>query len=193
MQDAECIHGLTPDTCTLCKSPPPARRPARPTSRPVDGRRTPANSPDYFGHPWPEWFEMCDAAIDELLAVARSGRTLTYGQLWEAVERRLGRPIGNSWRQLPNLLGWLPARPANPPGLLLSALVVEEQTREPNEGFFRLAAEQRLLDEAQAPPVGEPWPGMSTAQRSFWLEHVADIRRALDAPGPSAAAPTVGG
>jgi hypothetical protein len=90
----ECIHGLTPETCSLCKQP---RIPTAGIGRGPRGasssRKTPENSVDFFGHPWAEWFRMCDIATADILTNARAARTTTYGDLWSAVEAGLGQSI----------------------------------------------------------------------------------------------------
>jgi hypothetical protein len=106
--DDECIHGLTPPTGSICKSPakpPGSSRPAPADRRAPSGRKTPENSTSYFGHPWPEWFAMRDAGAECIIASARRGETTTYHKLWSQIESVLGVSLGTSWRQMPNLLG----------------------------------------------------------------------------------------
>jgi len=172
MNSEECIHGLTPGTCSLCKqasSPFSNSQRAKSRLTPTADRKTPENSADFFGHPWPEWFHMCDIATDYILEGAAIGRTRTYGDLWSAVEEGLGKPIGNAYYQRPHLLEWTTRRFAVARKLMLSALVVRDaEDPGPGAGFFRLAAELGLLHDDAAPKAGEPWLAMSSVQRDFW-------------------------
>ena len=152
--------------------PPGKRLPRNPTS---SGRKTPQNSDTYFGHSWPEWSEMVDVGIAYLIECAKRHRTAAYGELWEAIEKVLGRDIGNSWRQMPQLLGYISERSFEGVGLFLTALVVDDvPDGHPEQGFFRLAAKRGALPEREAPRMGEPWTITST-QRRFWEEQVAAI------------------
>lgn len=177
-EDDECIHGLTALTCSLCKAPKAAPSSQKGWSRPssASGRKTPENSTSYFGHPWSEWFAMRDAGIECILQCARERRTTTYHQLWPEIERNLGVDLGNPWRQMPNLLGYISEQSCGEFRLLLTALVIEEgSVPQPGEGFFRLAAAMGLLAERDAPPEGVPWRGMTELQRTFWEEQVETI------------------
>jgi hypothetical protein len=175
----DCIHGLAPLTCSLCVRPDKASVPkARPVSRnaSTNGRRTPENSTSYFGHSWPVWFEMRDAGIAHIRSCAQHRQTTTYGAVWAAVEGRLGQNLGNSWRQLPNLLGHISEHVYDESGVLLTALVIyEEGDDSRGDGFFRLAASVGAIRQEHSPPVGVPWLGMTSDQRDFWEAQVAAV------------------
>lgn len=175
--DEECIHGLTPNTCVICKAPARSVASTRePVRKAKKNRKTPENSPSYFNHPWPLWFQMRDAGAAHIISRAGQRRKTYYGELWTAIERQVGEELGNSWRQLPYLLGDIAKHVYDEIGLILTALVIyEEGDEHPGEGFFRLAAEMGALREEDAPPVGERWEGMTTAQRDFWETQVQSL------------------
>jgi hypothetical protein len=107
---------------------------------------------------------------------ARERRTTTYHELWPAIGVLLGLDLGNPWRQMPHLLGYISEHSYEDYRLLLTALVVEDgPVAQPGEGFFRLAASMGLLPERAAPPEGVPWRGMTVAQRAFWEGQVEAI------------------
>jgi hypothetical protein len=174
--DEECIHGLTLNTCVICKAPkkvPPTPNLVRIAKK---NRKTPENSSSYFNHPWPLWFQMRDAGAVHIISRARRQRKTCYGELWTAIEAQIGEGLGNSWRQLPHLLGDIAEHAFDEIGLILTALVIyEEGDEHPGEGFFRLAAETGMPREEDAPPVGEPWAGMTSAQRDFWEIQVESL------------------
>lgn len=118
---------------------------------------------------------MCDVGAEIVIKGARRGEMTRYGELWSAIGQKLGRDIGKSWRQMPMLLEYISDRTFQSEGLFVSALVVDHETNEPNEGFFRLAAAQGLLVEDEAPIDGEPWTGMAPTQRSLWEDQVEAI------------------
>jgi hypothetical protein len=127
-----------------------------------------------FGHPWPEWFKMRDAAFDFLCRCASEQRLASYGEIWAAVGAALGEDLGSHWRQLPNLLGYVSSHSLDELDLLATALVIydpEDERSGPGPGFFRLAASKGLLDDEDAPPEGAAW-AMSDRQREFWRRHV---------------------
>lgn len=136
------------------------------------GRRTPENSPDMFGHPWPVWFAMRDAALAYMKVCASEGRLTSYRETWAAVEAALGEDLGNPWRQIPSLLGYVSVHAYPELDLIPTALVVTpDSDDEPGPGFFRIAAELGALDDAESPPEGESWT-MSQAQRDYWQVNV---------------------
>jgi hypothetical protein len=119
---------------------------------------------------------MRDAGAAHIISRAGQRRKTYYGELWTAIERQVGEELGNSWRQLPYLLGDIAKHVYDEIGLILTALVIyEERDEHPGEGFFRLAAEMGALREEDAPPVGERWEGMTTAQRDFWETQVQSL------------------
>jgi hypothetical protein len=119
---------------------------------------------------------MCDIGTDHVLTNASEGRTSTYGKVWEAVERGLGKEVGNRFYAQPHLVAWMTRRFAGDHRLMLSALVVNAGDDEgPGPGFFRFACELGLLPEDEAPHIGEPWLGMSPAQRDFWERQVREL------------------
>lgn len=135
-------------------------------------RKSPENSSDMFGHPWPVWFQMRDAGVEYLQQCARERRYATYGELWQAIGDALGEDIGNHWRQLPILLGYMSVAAFPDLDLILTALVVSpDQSDGPGPGFFRIAAELGALSETESPPEGENW-SMTDAQRAYWDETV---------------------
>lgn len=140
----------------------------RRTSASPNGRRSPENSPDMFGHPWPTWFAMREAGLEHLTTCASDRRLTSYKELWDAIERSLDQDLGNHWRQLPVLLGYMSVQALSEYDLIPTALVVApDENNEPGPGFFRIAADLGLLAEADAPPIGEDWT-MSDTQRTFW-------------------------
>jgi hypothetical protein len=175
-EDDECIHGLTLTTCVICKAPRGRQPAANRTSSYNDGCKTPENSHDYFGHPWPEWFAMCDAGAAYIRERALNGELVTYGELWEATERQMDKPIGNPWRQVPKFLMHISDREYERTGALLSALVVEDgPDGHPSEGFFRLAAARGFLAPEDAPIEGEPWTEMTPAQQRCWESQLESL------------------
>jgi hypothetical protein len=119
---------------------------------------------------------MRDAGAAHIISRAGRRRKTYYGELWTAIERQAGEELGNSWRQLPYLLGDIAEHVYDEIGLILTALVIYEGGDEhPGEGFFRLAAEMGALREEDAPPVGDRWEGMTTAQRDFWETQVQSL------------------
>lgn len=138
----------------------------------VDGRKTAANSKEFFGHPWPFWFQMRDAGYAHLASCARQRQMTTYGETWEAVARAMGEEIGNPWRQEPHLLGHIAEHVHDEIGLIPTAIVVHESGDDhPGAGFFRLAVAMGLLSDEHAPPEGDDWQ-MTPAQDAFWRGQV---------------------
>ena len=136
------------------------------------GRKTPENSSAMFGHPWPVWFEMRDAASAHFRECASEQRTTSYTELWRAINEAIGEDLGDHWRQLPILLGFVAEHSFNDLGLISTALVVhQEGDDEPGPGFFRIAAELGALPEADAPPKGVDWR-ITERQRDFWQSSV---------------------
>jgi hypothetical protein len=136
------------------------------------GRRTPGNSPDMFGHPWPVWFAMRDAVLDHVKVCASERRLTSYGETWAVVQATLGADLGNPWRQIPSLLGYVSVAAYPELDLIPTALVVApDSDDEPGPGFFRIAAELGALDDSESPPEGESWV-MSEAQRTYWQANV---------------------
>jgi len=118
---------------------------------------------------------MVDVGIAYLIECAKQHRTVAYGELWKAVGRRLDRNIGNSYFQMPQLLGYISERSFEGVGLFLTALVVEDgPDGHPEQGFFRLASARGVLPERDAPRVGEQWT-ITPVQRKFWKDQVAAI------------------
>jgi hypothetical protein len=134
------------------------------------GRRTPENSSSYFGHPWPFWFDMRSAAYDHIAESAGRGQPTNYSDLWAAVFTRLGKTVGDPWRQLPMLLGYVSDEYHKEVGAIPTAIVLYDLADQyPGPGFFRLAASYGLLQESNAPAFGEDWTGMTEVQRTFWI------------------------
>lgn len=138
----------------------------------LSGKKTPDNSPSFHGHPWPLWFSMRDAGYEHIIERALERETTTYKELWAAITAALGQDFGNTYFQTGDLLGSIATYAHDKDGVMPTALVMYEGTEEANAGpgFFRLAASMGLLPEGVAPPTGEPWTGMTDAQRSFWEE-----------------------
>jgi hypothetical protein len=137
------------------------------------GRKTPENSVDMFGHPWPEWFRMRDVGYEHIAKCARARTKTNYADLWTAIGHGVAKDPGSPWRQLPNLLGYIGDLSNEKTGLTMTALVVYREGEEsPGPGFFRLAASQDLIPEQEAPPVGKDSEWQMTAfQRTFWEAH----------------------
>jgi hypothetical protein len=141
-------------------------------------RKTPENSTEFFGHPWPEWYAMRDAAAAHIADRAAEGRTTTYEELWRAVAASVGNDLGTPWRKINRLLGAVVEQALEDGDLIPTALVVHDATRPegPGPGFFRVAAEYELLPWSDAPPDGEDdtWV-MTDRQRAFWEDQVARL------------------
>ena len=119
---------------------------------------------------------MRDAGSEIILERARRRRYLTYPQLWAGVRTRVGFEIGHPWRQIPILLEYISDNAFEGIGLFVTAIVVDGDPQTgPSEGFFRLAAQRGALPEADAPPTGVPWTGMTARQRAFWEDQVSRI------------------
>jgi hypothetical protein len=172
-----CAHGVVLQLCPRCKNSfREKRRVERRRSDSWTGRKTPDNSDSFFGHTWPEWFAMRDAGADIILEHARRQRYLTYPELWAGVRTRVGFDIGHPWRQIPILLEYISDNTFELIGLFVTAIVVDGGPESgPSEGFFRLAASRGALPEADAPPTGESWAGMTGPQRTFWENQVSRI------------------
>jgi hypothetical protein len=172
-----CEHGVVLQLCPRCKEAfRQKRRVERRRSTSYSGRKTPDNSDSFFGHTWPEWFAMRDAGAAIILEHARAREFLTYPELWAGVRSRVDFEIGHPWRQIPILLGYISDYTFEEIGLFMTALVVDGDPEVgPSEGFFRLAAQSGALPEADSPPMGMPWKGMTARQRAFWRDQVDRI------------------
>jgi len=114
---------------------------------------------------------MRDFGAVTIVERARRGETITYGELWDAVNRQMGRDIGKAWRQVPQLLRHIGEDSFERFEFIITALVVTDDFGEhPSEGFFRLAARLGVLHESEAPEKGQPWKVMKQRQRQFWIE-----------------------
>lgn len=119
---------------------------------------------------------MRDVGAAAILERARKRQFLTYPQLWDEVRSRVGSDIGHPWRQVPLLLEYISDYTFEEVGLFVTALVVDgDPAVGPSEGFFRLAAQRGALPQADEPPTGVPWTGMSPRQRAFWEDQVKRI------------------
>jgi hypothetical protein len=135
------------------------------------GRKTPENSSDMFGHQWQLWFQMRDVGYEFIIARARQRRKTTYAELWDAIKTGVGEDLGNHWRQLPSLLGYIGDLSYEKIRLIVTVLVIyQERDEHPGPGFFRLAASHDLMPSEEAPPAGKDaeWKGMTSYQRAFW-------------------------
>jgi hypothetical protein len=138
------------------------------------GRKTPANSEEMFGHPWPVWFEMRDAGYEHILGCARAGKKTTEREVWAAVGKQLGRDLGTHSRQLPHLLVHITEHAYPTTGVIPTAIVIDKKGDEhPGARFFRRAAALGALPKQDAPKTGETWTEMTPAQRTFWEDQVA--------------------
>lgn len=138
----------------------------------TSGRKTPENSADFFGHPWPLWHSMVNEGYEHIINRARQRRTTTYKELWAAITAAVQQDLGNPYWQIGPLLGSISEYAYDKDGVMPTALVMYEGADETNAGpgFFRLAASMGLLPDGVAPPPGEPWKQMTDAQRRFWEE-----------------------
>jgi hypothetical protein len=172
-----CEHGVVLQLCPKCKKAfREKQRVERRRSDSWTGRKTPENSDSFFGHAWPEWFAMRDSGAAIILEHARARQFLTYPELWAGVRSRMGFEIGHPWRQIPILLEYISDYTFEEIGLFVTAIVVDGAPQNgPSEGFFRLAAQRGALPEADAPPTGVLWKGMTARQRAFWEEQVSGI------------------
>jgi len=140
------------------------------------GRKTPENSNDMFGHPWPFWFQMRDAAMEVITSAGRRRELIPYGDLWSELRNRLGSEVGEQWRQLLILLGYVSEYYHHEVGALPTAMVVSRDTPpKPEAGFFRLAAFEGYLPEADSPAEGEEWCKITARQAAFWREQVEAV------------------
>lgn len=148
----------------------------RPKGATALGRKTPQNSSSMFGHPWPVWFQMRDTAMAVIAESAAKEELIHYGELWTEIERRLGTDLGNSWRQIPNLLGYVSDHFHQQVGALPTAIVVSQGTPpRPERGFFGLAVSEGYLPSADAPQEGADWKAMTTRQQAFWQEQLSAV------------------
>ena len=141
----------------------------------ASGRKTPENSTEMFGHSWPFWFQMRDTSLEIIGSFARRRSYVTYGQLWDTLIARLGNEVGDSWRQLPILLGHVCDEYHEKVGALPTAIVISQGETHPEAGFFRMAASHGYLNEADAPPAGEVWNQMTENQKAFWKAQVQAV------------------
>lgn len=119
---------------------------------------------------------MRDFGLSFLETVATNQTTVTYDGFWLAVRKGVSRDIGSPWRQVPQLLRHIGEQSFDSSGLLLTALVVNEDRHpSPSEGFFRLAARLELIAKEDSPETGVEWFGMTEAQERFWLEEKARL------------------
>jgi hypothetical protein len=141
-------------------------------------RKTPENSSEMFGHPWPFWFRMRDAGLQFLRDSASQRKMVTYGELWDAITLEVGEDCGNAWRQRPNLLGYIAEQGYQDLGYIPTALVIYREdddgdgTEHPGPGFFRLAVTLGAITADLAPAAGEEWTVMTDQQREFWQSQV---------------------
>ncbi len=134
------------------------------------GRKTPENSSSFFGHAWPFWFDMRTSAYEHIAESARQRLRTRYSDLWSAVLKSLGEGVGDPWRQLPVLLGYVSDEYHEAVGAIPTAIVVYDlEDEHPGPGFFRLAASYGLLPDEDAPPLGEDWVEMTNVQGEFWV------------------------
>ncbi|WP_460543973.1 hypothetical protein [Glycomyces halotolerans] len=89
--------------------------------------------------------ELIESGLEVLIDYAKRGETLTYGALNRELDRpfspanlrgRIG-PLCDDINDLHDAKTGLP--------FMISALVHNERTRQPSEGFFKLAAERQFL------------------------------------------------
>ena len=98
-----CQHGKWIHNCRPCRE---KRRQSLPKYKgtSTSDKKTPENSDTFYGHPWAEWFAMRDAGITILRERGAGRRLITYPELWEAIETRLGKDLGNSQWKISRLL-----------------------------------------------------------------------------------------
>ena len=144
-------------------------------------RKTPENSDTFYGHPWVEWFAMRDAGIAILRDRGAVRRLITYPELWEAIETRLGKELGSSQWKVSRLLEDIDEESGLDAQFILTALVVDARTGEPSEGFLRLASKRHLLAEKDTPPIGQAGQKLTPEQRRFWEDQKAGVFKLLNA------------
>lgn len=150
-------------------------RSKKPSTSGKGGRKTPENSSHMFNHPWSVWFEMRDAANAYLCQCATERRTTSYAELWGVISSAIGEDLGDHWRQLPILLGFVSKKSFTEMELISSALIVyKDGDAEPGPGFFRIAADLGALPESDVPPKGVVTP-ITENQRQFWEASVAGM------------------
>ena len=147
-----------------------APKPASPSASTGTGKKTPENSSSFFGHPWPEWFAMRDAGYEHLVERARERRMTTYGELWDAVAEKVGVDLGNPWRQIDHLLGYIGEAAYEKDGVTPTALVTYPGDGDvgPGPGYFQLAVSLGLFPARDAPSKPSAWKEMTDGQRQFW-------------------------
>ena len=165
-----CVHGAWIHNCRPCREKRKMSVPAyKGTSK--SGRKTPENSDTYYGHPWPEWFDMRNAGIAILRECGERRHLITYPDLWVAINERLDKHLDSSQRKVSALLNWIDQDSGIDARFMLTALVIDGHTDIPSEGFFRLAERKHLLSASDSPPAGQAGRReLSPAQRRFWDE-----------------------
>lgn len=111
---------------------------------------------------------MCDVGDQLIRESAQRREFITYGELWQGIQSGVEWDIGQAWRKIPNLLGHIADRANVADGLILTALVVDDEDRHPSEGFFRLAVSLDLFSSEDAPESGQASHQLTDVQRSFW-------------------------
>lgn len=88
------------------------------------------------------WEDLLDATVAELLAVARSGATVTYGKLARRLHERVPEvQLDPHYGAMPHLLEEVNVFVArrDPGAPMISALVIGADTNEPGGGFYKAA------------------------------------------------------
>jgi hypothetical protein len=109
--------------------PPPRDRTVRvrrTTSAPKPRTSGKTAGTSFFGHPWAEWHQMVDVGRTFLIGKAEAGTTTTAEDLWQVVGDTLGLTLGDPTLPMPFLLRDITNREKDDSGLVLAALVVDD-------------------------------------------------------------------
>lgn len=104
-----------------------------------------------FGRDELVWSELVDETERFLVERARMRRTTTYTELNTALEQRTGHSrfnfeLDSDRAAIGSVLGEVSIRSLTSGGFMLSALVIYLNENDAGEGFYRLAAQQGLID-----------------------------------------------
>ena len=109
-----------------------------------------------------EWAVAVDTAYDLLRGVARSGQTITYSKANQAVDAATGMEVPRG--QFARFLEHVTLRSEASDDVVLSSLVVSEDTGEPGAGFLDLVGRLRRAD----PSVESPAAIVRRLQKECW-------------------------
>ena len=109
--------------------PPPRDhtvRVRRTTSAPKPKTSGTTAGTSFFGHPWAEWHQMVDTGKNHLIEAAEARTTTTADELWSHIGTTLDLELGDPTLPMPFLLRDISNREKDDSGLVLAALVVDD-------------------------------------------------------------------